>query len=178
MDLTTRETTKADRETIYKIESLAFGMEKEAELTNDLLDDPTARPYLSLLAFDGDKPVGHILFTAARIKGSQSKVSLLAPLAVVPEAQGKGIGQMLIKAGLKILEERGTDIVFVLGHPGYYPKAGFSPAYVYKQAAPYPIPEEHKDAWMVQALGGADLESVQGTVKIAEALDKPEHWRE
>lgn len=178
MNLRIRETKKADREIIYKVESLAFGMEKEAELTHDLLGDPTAKPYVSLLAFDGDKPVGHILFTAAQIEGSKAKVSLLAPLAVVPEVQCKGIGQKLIKAGLKILEERGTDVVFVLGHPGYYPKAGFTPAYVYKQTAPYPIPDEFKDAWMVQALGGADLESLQGSVKIAEALDKPEHWQE
>jgi predicted N-acetyltransferase YhbS len=55
----------------------------------ELVDDPSARPLLSLLAWDGDRPVGHVMFTAARLDGASRDVSIsiLAPLAVVPDTQ-------------------------------------------------------------------------------------------
>jgi TPR repeat protein len=45
-------------------------------------------------------------------------------------------------------------------------------------AAPYPIPDEHADAWMVQELTDGAIGAVSGTVICADALNKPEHWRE
>lgn len=178
MTVVIRETGDKDREAIYKVEAEAFGYDKEAKLVDALLEDPTAEPKLSLLALENDRAVGHVLFTAASINGLGVTVSLLAPLSVVPEAQGRGIGGMLIRAGLERLTERKVDLVFVLGHPTYYPRFGFVPAHTYGLKAPYPIPEEHSDAWMVQALNGTGLESVSGTVGCARELHKPEHWRE
>ncbi|WP_316897859.1 N-acetyltransferase [Pseudodesulfovibrio indicus] len=178
MRMIIRETTERDRETIYRVEALAFGHEKEAKLVDSLLDDPTARPHLSLLALEDVRAVGHILFTAGDIVGSSRKVSLLAPLSVAPEAQGRGVGGRLIQAGLARLAEAAVDLVFVLGHPSYYPRHGFVPAHTYGLEAPYPIPEEHLDAWMVQGLHPSALENVRGKVVCAAALDRPEHWRE
>ena len=178
MNLTIRQTTEADREAIYRVEAKAFGYEKEARLADALLDDPTARPRLSLLALEDGLPVGHILFTAARLEGCPLRVSLLAPLSVVPDAQGKGVGGKLIKAGLQRLAEEGVDLVFVLGHPGYYPRLGFVPAGPYGLGAPYPIPDEHADAWMVLPLRPGALDSACGTLVCARELDRPEHWRE
>lgn len=40
---------------------------------------------------------------------------ILAPLAVKPEYQRQGIGGMLIKAGIEKLQEKGSNLVFVLG---------------------------------------------------------------
>jgi len=37
---------------------------------------------------------------------------------------------------------------------------------------------EHADAWMVQALQPGVIDSVSGRVICADALNKPEHWRE
>lgn len=178
MKLTIRTATEADRDSVYRVESQAFGYDKEAKLVDSLLGDSTAEPRVSLLAFENDQAVGHILFTAGKIEGSKCKISLLAPLSVVPDFQGKGIGGKLIDAGLKLLAEMGIELVFVLGHPGYYPKFGFMPAHTYGLMAPYPIPEEHVDAWMVQALNGTDLGHVRGTIVCADALNEPEHWRE
>ena len=70
------------------VERVAFGHDKEAGLVRDLLDDPSAKPILSLLAFKDDRAVGHILFTTARLTKTQNKASIaiLAPLAIVPDA--------------------------------------------------------------------------------------------
>lgn len=55
---------------------------------------------------------------------------------------------------------------------------GFSPAALLGFQAPYPIPNEHADAWMVQPLRPDVIGSVTGKVICSDELNKPEHWRE
>ncbi len=175
-----REAFDSDLEDVLSVEREAFGYDKEAELVKALLADPSAKPVVSLLAYENDRAIGHILFTRAELEGGPDNVliSLLAPLAVVPEAQKKGIGGKLIEEGLRRLAEAGVELVFVLGHPDYYPRFGFKPAGKLGLEAPYPIPQEHADAWMVQALPPTVAGSVKGKVLCADALNQPEHWRE
>ncbi|MDY7015859.1 MAG: N-acetyltransferase, partial [Cyanobacteriota bacterium] len=151
-----------------------------ADLITDLLADPSAQPLLSLVATADNNVVGHILFTTARIKHSQRIVSsvILAPLAVHPEYQNQGIGGLLIEEGLKQLKAAGIELVFVLGHPGYYPKHGFSVAGIKGFDAPYPIPPENADAWMVQELSPGVIGQVSGQAICADALNDPKHWLE
>ena len=181
--LNIRKTTQADIETILSIHKKAFGGDKGPEiarLVEDLFSDRTAMPLLSLIAIDGNRAVGHILFTRARLNPADETVSvqLLAPLAVLPEAQSEGVGGQLIEEGLRRLKKAGVGLVFVLGHPDYYPKYGFKPAGVLGFEAPYPIPEEHAGAWMVQELGTGVIGRVAGTIQCSDVLDQPQHWRE
>lgn len=176
-----RESNESELQYVFDVEQQAFGSEKEAELVNNLLHDKTAQPAVSLLAFNGNEAIGHILFTRAFINDSVAKPSsyILAPLAVIPKYQKKGIGGMLIKEGLKRLKEMGVELVFVLGHINYYPRHGFiNNAGSLGYPAPYPIPEEVADAWMVQSLKSGILSNYSGKVYCAEAMDKPEYWRE
>ena len=177
-----RETNRSDFNDIMVVEERAFGYAKEAQLTADLLSDKTAEPTLSLLAFDGKKAIGHILFTRVYIgepEAAQPLFHILAPLAVIPEYQKQGVGGLLIKEGLRILKEWGTEIVFVLGHTDYYPKYGFIPdAKALGFTAPYPIPSEYANAWMVQSLNPKGFVINKGNVICSNELNKPEHWRE
>jgi len=175
-----REAVETDLNDVLQIERLAFGYEKEADLVRDLLHDLSAKPVLSLLAFQKNRALGHILFTTAQLSGSQDSASIviLAPLAIVPDTQKQGIGGKLIEKGLELLSKSGVDLVFVLGHPEYYPRYGFKPAGDLGFEAPYPIPDVHANAWMVQALRSGVIGSVSGKVICADALNKPEHWRE
>ena len=175
-----REASDSDLNDVLRVERLAFGREEEAELVRALLSDPSAKPILSLLAFKDDLAVGHILFTTAHLTNHQNTtaIALLAPLAVVPDAQKQGIGGKLIERGLQILSRSQVDLVFVLGHPEYYPRHGFKPAGCLGLEAPYPIAQEHSDAWMVQALRPDVIGSVHGKLICADALNKPEYWQE
>lgn len=176
----TRETTDADLKDILFIERQAFSSDKEAELTRAILADPSAKPLLSLIAFIENKPAGHILFTKGHLANTEGKVSisLLAPLAVIPRFQKQGIGGSLIKKGLELLLKSGVDLVFVLGHPEYYPRYGFAPASKLGFEPTYSVPEEVADAWMVQELRPGIIGSVSGKVICCDALNKPEHWKE
>ena len=178
-DLHIRSTRESDLEVILAVERAAFGSEDEAGLVSDLLKDPSARPCFSLLALHEDRAVGHILFTRATIGGApELSASILAPLAVMPEAQKQGVGGELVRYGLQLLSKSGVDLVFVLGHPEYYPRQGFQPAGPLGFAAPYPIPEENSAAWMVQALRPGVVGQYSGIVVCAQKLDRPEYWRE
>lgn len=162
-----------------QVESKAFGGKVEAELVKGLIEDPTAQPAISFLAYKGDNPAGHVLFTRAYIDNHPGVTSfILAPLAVAPEYQNMGVGMKLVVEGIKALEKIKAGIVFVLGHVQYYPRFGFVPdAWSRGFMAPYPIPEKDKDAWMVKYLLPG-MEQMKGQVKCARIMDKPEYWRE
>ncbi|WP_321345063.1 N-acetyltransferase [uncultured Draconibacterium sp.] len=181
-NITIRETENKDQNIIFNVEKQAFGYDKEAQLTDALLNDSTARPFLSLLAFHNEKAVGHILFTRVymnEMSEDQPLIHILAPLAVIPEYQKQGIGGMLIKTGLDKLKKAGSALVFVLGHIGYYDNHGFIPdAGKLGYQTPYPISEEFANAWMVQSLKPDGFTIKKGTVICANELNKPEHWRE
>ena len=175
-----RETTGADLNDILFVEREAFGSDEVAELVRDIFEDPSAKPFQSLIAVIECRPVGHILFTPANLSNNpnQVAVSILAPLAVVPDCQKQGVGSRLIKEGLRLLAKSGVDIVFVAGHPEYYPRHGFTPAGKLGFEAPYPIPEKDADAWMVHELRPNIIGTVSGKVICCNALNKPEHWRD
>ncbi len=178
MNIQIREATEQERKQIYNVEYRAFNEPDEAIFADELLDDPTARPLVSLLAFDGELPVGHILFTKAYLENFEAQLSvyILAPLAIVPEYQKKGIGGQLIRAGLEILKAQQVDLVFVLGHIDYYPRHGFKPALPQGFLPPYSTKKGLEDAWMVQALSDIRIDGFSGMVKPADVMDKPEDW--
>ena len=184
MQLDIREALDSDLQEILAIHKLAFEhsgeMEHIQKLIQDLLSDESAKPYLSLLALEDDRPVGHVLFTSVRIEGNTTPVpaSILAPFAVVPDSQRKGVGGRLIKEGARILSEKGVCLVFVLGYPDIYNRYGFEPAWRHRLIAPYPQPKQWKDAWMVMELKPDTLSSGKGTVVCANTLNKPEYWQE
>lgn len=178
-----RKSKESEKSKILNIHTQAFGKKEGSDVTQlvtDLFDDETALPMLSLVAVDCDRLIGHILFTKVEVSGSENPVvaQLLAPLAVLPEDQSKGVGEKLINEGLRLLKESGTELVFVLGHPTYYPRCGFIPAGEKGYDAPYPIPEEHAGAWMVLGLIGDVMNKNSGEVQCSRILNDPQHWRE
>lgn len=178
-----RKSTSSDLRDILNIQIQAFGEDEGNEiagLVDDLFNDPTAMPLLSLVALNDNQAVGHILFTQAKITDTTKKIAavILAPLAVIPTKQCQGIGEQLISEGLKILAESGIELVFVLGHPKYYPRHGFKPAGALGFEAPYLIPPQNADAWMVQELVEGTINTFNGKVLCAKTMDKPEYWRE
>jgi putative acetyltransferase len=173
-----REATPADKAAVLEVHALAFGQDEESLLVDALLADPSAQPLLSLLAEDGGSVVGHVLFTKAELVGPDTPpaASILAPLAVVPSAQGSGVGRQLIEQGCKRLAQRGVGLVFVLGDPDYYTKRGFIAAVPHGLHAQYEIHPEN--AWMVRSLDGVALSSYRGKVNCADALAPEKYWRE
>lgn len=181
-EITIRETNYLDDSDITRIQKLAFNSDIEAILTHNLLTDPSAHPIISLFAVINDMAIGHIVFTKATFlndPNSSPLMHILAPLAVIPDYQKKGIGELLIREGISRLHKLGSEIVFVLGHIEYYPKFGFiKNAQKLGFPAPYEIPMEVADAWMAAEIKKGALNKYRGKISCCKAMDKQEYWQE
>jgi len=140
---------------VYHVNRLAFEREGEAALVDKLR---AVHPHISLVAVRDSQVVGHIFFSPVSVESEDANFMALglAPMAVLPEYQNQGIGSQLVRQGLKECESQGHDIVFVVGHPNYYPRFGFSTAKAKGIGCEYPVPDE---VFMVaelkpKALGG------------------------
>jgi putative acetyltransferase len=135
-----REELESDLDAIREVNRLAFGGDAEGWLVDKL----RAGGYIltSLVAVEADEIVGHALYSTLPIETDDESIvgAALAPVAVKPERQGAGIGSALIWRGLEICRERGCAAVVVLGHPGYYPRFGFSAELAEGLSAPYSGP--------------------------------------
>ena len=183
MPVQIRQSIQSDLQAISDLAMAAFGTAEGPEIVElivDLLMDATAQRVLSVVATADERIVGHVLFSKVRLGPPGQKVSavLLAPLAVHPDFQSQGIGGQLVTEGLQRLSGTGVQLVFVLGHPAYYPRFGFAAAGVSGFEAPYPIPQQTAGAWMVRELNPGAIGSARGQVICADALADPKYWRE
>jgi len=132
-----REETEKDFAAIGALNRAAFGGDYEAVLIEKLRSAKLV--ITSLVAVEGNKTIGHILFSKlpVEIDGRAVNAAALAPMAVKPNHQRQGVGTKLIQAGLAKLREKPIDAVLVVGHKAYYPKFGFSAEHTRKLMSPF-----------------------------------------
>jgi len=164
MNLRTRPETAEDAARITEINDRAFGQEDEGILVQRLRRTEAFDPELSLVAEVDGTVSGHILFYPVVIEsGAGSHWTLaLAPMAVIPELQNKGIGSALVAAGLEAAKRQGHRSVIVLGHAEYYPRFGFRPASKWGIRAPFEAPDE---AFLALELVPGELADKRGAVR-------------
>ena len=87
----------------------------------------TFDPELSLVAEINGRIVGHILFSPHQMRLLDQTVPTvnLAPIAIDPAYQGRGIGSQLITEGHVIAAAKGYIVSILLGHTSYYPRFGY-----------------------------------------------------
>lgn len=110
-----REEEYEDREAVHRLNIAAFNNGPEADLVDKLR--VSCKDYLSFVAIEDNTIVGHILFTPATVERCFSVGMGLAPMAVLPSHQRKGIGSQLVRYGLGFLRKSACPFVIVLGHP-------------------------------------------------------------
>lgn len=110
---------------------------------------------------------GHILFSRMSIETADKSVAAvaLAPLAVTPNFQRQGIGSMLTAHGLDWLRGASEQIVFVLGHPDYYQRFGFSIEKACFIESPF-----NPKSFMALELKPNALDGIRGKVRYPDAF--------
>jgi len=158
-----RSETPEDIDSIRRINLQAFGQKAEAAIVDKLRNRNALT--ISLVATMENEVVGHIAFSPVVIESQclSFEAVALAPMAVLPAHQRKGIGSQLVRAGLEECRRLGHDIVVVLGHPDYYPRFGFVSAKQRGIDCEFEVPDE---AWMVLELKEGILRGKSGTVKF------------
>ena len=155
-----------DAPAVRRIHEAAFLQPDEADLVDALR---RGADYIGLVAERDGAVVGHIAFSPMTFDARPDlRVSGLAPMAVLPEHQRGGVGSALVRDGLAACQRAGVDAVFVLGHPIYYPRFGFTPAADRGIASTYDVPRE---AFRVTELRAGALHGVSGIVRYHAAFD-------
>jgi putative acetyltransferase len=183
MTLTIRPERLEDIPAIHAVNTLAFGRTAEAELVERIRGSSGFVPELSLVAERAGKIVGHALFSrvpiltstasndvpkkvskdeAANAQGKMDVVEILAlaPLAVRPGFQRKGVGSELIRAGVERGNALGYRAVGLIGNPMYYSRFGFVPGSTFNLKCSYGVPDP---VFMVLPLRPDGLAGIEGT---------------
>ena len=157
---------RRDWAAVHAVNVSAFETPAEANLVDALREQ--AQPLVSLIAEDNGAIVGHIMFSPVSLSGRPAlKIVGLAPMAVAPAHQRKGIGSALVRAGLEQCKQLGFGAVVVLGHPAYYPRFGFSSSTRFGIGCEYEVPEE---VFMVVELQAGFLRGASGKIKYHSAF--------
>lgn len=115
-----------DEPAIQQVHLTAFPSGLEACLVDELRS--SARLEISLVVLVNGQLAGHIAFSPVVVGSLWAGGLGLAPVAVLPEFQRRGLGSKLIVAGLEECRRRGISFVVVLGDPAFYGRFGFVPA--------------------------------------------------
>ena len=107
-DLDTRSLIRNEEEkdwaAVHALNVAAFETPAEANLVDALRQQ--ARPVISLVAEEHQAVVGHIMFSPVKLSGhSELMIMGLAPMAVTPEHQRKGIGFCACARRLRTVQE-------------------------------------------------------------------------
>ncbi|MCW8311200.1 MULTISPECIES: GNAT family N-acetyltransferase [Sphingobacterium] len=164
-----REEKQEDRPYVFKLIEAAF---KEAVYTDHqeqflverLRKSQAFIPELSLVAVFAEQIVGYILLSRIKIKGVNIDHDSLAvaPVAVLPEYQNKGIGGLLLKEAHERAKMLGFASAILLGHASYYPKFGYKEAACFNIKLPFDVPSENSMAIELVENG---LSGIEGRVE-------------
>lgn len=145
-----RQENKNDYKEVFHLIEEAFRKveftdHKEQFLVERLRNSDAFIPELSLVAEIDSKIVGHILLTKLKIRDKSKEFNslALAPVSVLPQFQGKGIGGKLILEAHKTAKELGYKSIILLGHEKYYPKFGYKQADKFGIELPFEVPKEN-----------------------------------
>lgn len=198
MSLRLRSELPGDEEAIDLVNFLAFdafdraergigGGLQEAHLVRRLRARSGFDPAYSITAWDGDEIVGHALFTPCRLRlmGQTVRALEVGPVAVVPERQRQGVGGALLRHGHDLGRRDGYQLCFLLGHPSYYPRHGYVPAFGFAKVtlSPESLPQPQR-GFRWRTVTTADLPWLHeralaewGEVDFAEIPgDHLDHW--
>lgn len=162
-----RREQSGDKAAIYRVHQSAFPTEAEARLVDRLRTDGMA--LISYVALVEEQIVGNVLFSPVTLTPAPTKPLSglgLAPIAVLPNHQRKGIGSQLIEAGLSECSRLDVPYVVVLGEPEFYHRFGF------KKASDRGLDNEYgvDDPFMVVELIPGSLDGVRGLVRYSPAF--------
>ena len=148
-----------DIDQIHELHRAAFTGSTEAELVDAIRSGPDFLPDLSLVAVTADDSVlGHVLVSRIALQPddeTEPRVDILAlaPLAVLPPHQGRGIATALMREALAVDDQREEPMTIVLGSPSFYEPFGFLPAMPFEIHGPY---DGAADAFQLRPRTGLD----------------------
>ena len=155
----------------YEAFAAAGGMydERHAKLYADFADALIADGSFSIV-YEG---VAHACYTPITVNDAPHlKCYVLAPLAVLPEYQGKGYATRLMEEAEKQLD---ADVIFVLGNPCHYANRYNTPHKIL-----FPVQTQApRECWFARELTSGALKDVgESTSSLSGPFADPIMWKE
>lgn len=132
--------TSGDYSAIRMVVAAAFGQSAEADLVELIRQSSGYIPELALVAEIEGSVVGHVMVSTASLRheSGERSIAMLAPLAVDPAFQRRGVGRALVETVAALADQGGEAFVVLEGSPEYYGRLGFEPASRYGMKLPLP----------------------------------------
>jgi predicted N-acetyltransferase YhbS len=134
----------------------AFGADRHGRTAYRIRTGMPVVAEMSFAALDGDDLVGTIQAWPAQVRNAEGAdpIILVGPVAVLPDAQGKGIGKMLMMQLLQAADAGAADAMVMIGDPDYYGRFfGFTADATAGWDVPGPV-ERHRLLARIRRPGG------------------------
>ncbi len=163
MELLIRFAEPQDQNGIFGLNELAFGRPDEGRLVDALRRAGVLTH--SVVALEQGQIIGHVGFSPVLLHEPSGVTACLglAPMAVHPRFQHQGVGRAMYVHWRQHANYDSFPLLFVLGHPTYYPLLGF------ERADRYGLhwdQGDHPEAFMVQELQLGGLGNRHGKVSF------------
>jgi putative acetyltransferase len=178
-DLTLRDERPEDFPRVEEIHAAAFGGVREVEVVRAIRSSSGYRAKRSFVAStDSIGIVGHLLTSPVGLHGPDDivrAVTVIAPLAVDPQAQRRGIGSRLLLHTIARYDDWKYPLLVLRGELEYYGRFGFVPSVEIDIHPPFVIAT---DRYLARRLSTYDP-TFRGTVRYPStfaSVGYPSQW--
>jgi putative acetyltransferase len=167
-----------DGEAIRKVHLEAFS-ESEGQLVStfamDLMREHTHPETYSFVAEDDGVVIGQVAFSPLSIAAVEDWIGyILAPLGILPQWQGRGVGSRLVEHGISTLTAQGVHHLLVYGDPAYYGRFGFDADTATRFVPPFDL--EFPSGWQAMTLNPGKTITSDSRIICVVPLRNPELW--
>jgi predicted N-acetyltransferase YhbS len=133
----------------------SFGADRRGRTAYRMREGTQAIAGLSLAALEDGLLLGSIQSWPVRL--GEDRLVLVGPVAVMPDAQGKGIGKLLMTEMLRVADAGSADALMMIGDPDYYGRFfGFTADATAGWNVPGPV-ERHRLLARIRRAGGVGV---------------------
>jgi predicted N-acetyltransferase YhbS len=143
------------------------------DLARTLLKTTDPHDLFVFVASEGEEIAGCIIATRMPSE-KESEIFLIAPVAVLTNYQGRGIGQGLLKYGIAHLKAEGAKMIMTYGDPSFYSKVGFSQVTCEIIEPPFPLSQP--EGWLMLTSDGQKITTSLGRCSCVPAFNHPGYW--
>ena len=176
--MTIRFAQKMDSGSVRKVIEAAFPAAENKVIMDfvaGLASETVTPPIQSLVAEVDHRVVGYGACTPIFFRPDTCICGyILAPLAVLPNHQKRGVGSNLIRTATDRLAKDGVDVLLVYGDPDYYARFGFKQDIARPFVPPYAL--EYPSGWLGRMLSDIDCPETPIGFKGIPALNKKDLW--
>ncbi|MDD3647421.1 MAG: N-acetyltransferase [Candidatus Dojkabacteria bacterium] len=161
--------TKAFTESEGKDEGIIIG-----NLVSDLISKTDSDDLHIFVATQNGKTLASAIFSRIKFEKSKAEAFLMAPVAVDPDYQRKGIGVRLISFANENLKKRSVELLFTYGDINFYSKVGYKT--ISENLISAPLKLTSPEGWLAQSVDGHEIKPISGRSYCVEAIDDPKYW--